>query len=154
VRTLHEKFPDAKFINLVRNPLKVIPSSISLFSNHWQTYGDPQAEYPLKETIIEHAKHWYLYPHQYLRHLPRDQYILIRYKDLVSDPKATVERIYQRFGLELSPTYEQILGREAEKAKRFKSKHKYSLSALGLDKKRLIKEFDVVKQRYDIDLRE
>jgi hypothetical protein len=29
VKTLHERFPDAKFINIVRNPLQVIPSSQS-----------------------------------------------------------------------------------------------------------------------------
>jgi hypothetical protein len=141
VRTLHKKFPDAKFINLVRNPLQVIPSSISLFSNHLKTYGDPEVEYSLQETVIEHSKHWYLYPHQYLKQLPSDQYIRIRYKDLVADPKGTVEMIYQRFGFEISTEYDRILQLEAEKAKGFKSKHKYSLKAMGLNKKRILLEF-------------
>jgi len=75
VRTLHKKFPDAKFINLVRSPLRVIPSSISMFSNHWKTYGDPEEDYPQPAPAVmqEQAKHWYVYPHQYLKTLPADK---------------------------------------------------------------------------------
>jgi hypothetical protein len=141
VRSLHEHFPDAKFINLVRNPLKVIPSSISLFANHWRTWGDPKNAYAVKDTIIEHSRHWYLYPHRYLKQLPPEQYIRIHYRDLIADPKGTVERIYEEFGFEISPEYNRILQAEAEKAKNFKSKHKYSLKAMGINESRLKREF-------------
>ena len=141
VATLHRRFPDAKFINLVRNPLQVIPSSISLFSNHLRTYGDPETKYALQETVIEHSKHWYLYPHRYLSKLPSDQYIRIKYRDLVADPKGIVERIYRQFGMELSPEYARVLQRESQKARKFKSKHRYSLSEMGLNKKRILREF-------------
>ncbi len=141
VRTLHQQFPDAKFINLVRNPLQTIPSSISLFSYHCRTYGDPEEEYNLQETVIEQGKHWYAYPHQYLKNLPPDQYIRVQYRDLVSDPQSTIEKIYQQFGLEISPSFREILHAEAEKAKSFKSKHRYSLKQMGLSKHRIKKEF-------------
>jgi omega-hydroxy-beta-dihydromenaquinone-9 sulfotransferase len=72
VKTLHQEFPDAKFINIVRSPLRVIPSSVSMFSNHWKTYGEPDGDYPFPaaEVMQEQAKHWYVYPHQYLKTLP------------------------------------------------------------------------------------
>lgn len=141
VRTLHQQFPDAKFINLVRNPLQAIPSSISLFSYHCRTYGDPEKEYNLQDTVIEQGKHWYSYPHQYLKNLPPDQYIRIQYRDLVKDPKGTVEKIYQQFNLELSPSFQKILQAEAEKAKAFKSKHRYNLKQMGLSKRQIQNEF-------------
>jgi len=149
VKTLHHQFTDAKFINLVRNPLQVIPSSISMFSKHTHTYGDPEAEYSLQETMIESSKHWYLYPHQYLKTLPPDQYIQIKYQDLVSDPKGTVERIYQRFNFEITPAFLQILEAEADKAKHFKSRHKYSLKKMGLSKTRISNEFKFVTRQLD-----
>jgi hypothetical protein len=151
VRTLHERFPDAKFINLIRNPLQVVPSSISLFSNHWRTYGDPESEYALQETIIEHSKHWYLYPHRYLRQLPSDQYIRVNYQDLVADPQGTVDQIYDQFGFEMSQEYAEVLHAEAEKAKGFKSKHKYSLEAMGLNKQRIAREFDDLDAQFELD---
>jgi hypothetical protein len=154
VKTLHRQFPDAKFINLVRNPLQVIPSSISLYSKHCRRYGDPEEEYNLQESVIEHSKHWYLYPHQYLKTLPVDQYIRVSYQDLVSDPKGTVERIYDQFGLDLSPEFSQVLEQEAQKSKAFKSKHKYSLGKMGLSKERILREFKFITTHLDFEISE
>jgi hypothetical protein len=154
VHALHEEFPDAKFINLVRNPLQVLPSSISLFSKHWQIYGDPEDKYSLQETFIEHSKYWYLYPHRYLKRLPRDQYVCIRYKDLIADPERIVKLIYRRFGFELSPEYARVLHLESEKAKNYKSKHKYSLRAIGLSKGHLVREFSRIFWEFKFDTRE
>lgn len=151
VRSLHQEFPDAKFINIVRSPLKMIPSSISLFSNHWHTYGEPEKEYPLQDTIIEHAKHWYMYPHGYLKRLPPSQYIVIKYHDLVADPKGTIERIYKQFGMEMTADYAQILARESEKAKHFHSNHKYSLKEMGLSPKKIRAEFAAALRNYGLD---
>lgn len=146
VRTLHKKFPDAKFINLVRSPLRVIPSSVSMFSNHWKTYGEPDGEYPQPgpDVMQEQAKHWYIYPHQYLKTLPTNQYVMVRYQDLVADPKIAIENIYKRFGIEMTPEYQEILIRESEKAKKYKSKHKYSLIKMGLNRQQIQKEFSNV----------
>ncbi|RLD90507.1 MAG: hypothetical protein DRJ13_18035 [Bacteroidetes bacterium] len=149
VKTLHHQFPDAKFINIVRNPLQVIPSSISLFSKHCHTYGNPENEYNLQETVIEHSKHWYLYPHQYLKTLPSNQYVRVLYKDLVADPESTIRDIYGRFNFEISPKFAEILRAEAKKAKSFKSEHSYSLSKMGLSKKRIEREFQFVNRQLE-----
>ena len=151
VRTLHQQYPDAKFINLVRNPHQVIPSCISLYSKHFHNYGDPETEYALQESIIEQSKHWYYYPHQYLKQLPPDQYIRVRYKDLVADPQGTIKHIYNQFGFEISPEYEGVLKIEAEKAKTYKSKHKYSLTKMGLSPGRIEREFKSVTRQLELD---
>jgi hypothetical protein len=96
--------------------------------------------------VIEHSKHWYLYPHQYLKNLPSSQYIRVRYKDLVDDPKGTIEAIYRQFGFDLDPDYVKILQTEAEKAKSYKSKHRYSLQKMGLSKQRIKREFQFVSR--------
>ena len=154
VKTLHKKFPDAKFINLVRSPLRVIPSSVSMFSNHWKTYGEPQGDYPqpAQDVMREQAKHWYIYPHQYLKTLPPDQYMMVRFKDLVANPKETIEKIYMQFGMEITPEYRQILVEETEKAKHYTSNHDYSLREMGLDSEALTKEFDSALKAYSTEI--
>jgi len=124
-----------------------------MFTNHWKTYGDPDENYPhpAQEVLQEQAKHWYLYPHKYLKTLPPDQYIIVRYKDLVADPQATVERIYQQFGIEITEDYRDILFKESQIAKRFKSKHQYSLETMGLDEELLITEFDTAIHEFQLD---
>jgi len=153
VKTLHNRFPDAKFINLVRSPLRVIPSSVSMFSNHWKTYGEPDQDFPKsgQEVIQEQAKQWYIYPHQYLKTLPTNQYVMVRYQDLVADPQATVENIYRRFGIHMTAQYQETLVQESEIAKRFKSKHAYSLHKMGLDGNKLSEEFRSVIREYHLE---
>lgn len=153
VKTLHKKFPDAKFINLVRSPLRVVPSSVSMFSNHWKTYGEPEGDYPqpAQDVMREQAKHWYIYPHQYLKNLPPDQYTMVRFKDLVKNPKEVIENIYQRFGIEMTPEYQQILIEETEKAKQFTSSHKYSLQEMGLDSNTLTEEFNPIIKDFGVE---
>lgn len=153
VRTLHQKFPDAKFINLVRSPLRVIPSSVSMFTNHWKTYGEPEGDFPQPgpDVMREQAKYWYLYPHQYLKTLPSDQYVMVRYQDLIANPKITIENIYKRFGLKILPEYERILSLESEKSKKFTSSHRYSLNEMGLSDQGLTEEFKAPIQTYDLD---
>ncbi|HDD61094.1 MAG TPA: hypothetical protein ENF22_01020, partial [Chloroflexi bacterium] len=111
------------------------------------TYGNPENEYNLQETVIEHSKHWYLYPHQYLKTLPSNQYVRVLYKDLVADPEGTIRDIYSRFNFEISPKFAEILRAEAEKAKSFKSEHRYSLRKMGLSKKRIEREFQFVNRQ-------
>lgn len=142
VRTLHKQFPDAKFINLVRSPKNVIPSAVSMYSNHWRTYGDPEDEYPkpASDIIMEQSRAWYIHPHKYLKDLPADQYVLLQYDDLVADPQGTIENIYQQFGIEMTPEYRQVLHEESERAKQYKSTHKYSLKKMGLSPKQIEKK--------------
>jgi omega-hydroxy-beta-dihydromenaquinone-9 sulfotransferase len=153
VRTLHEKFPDAKFINLVRSPLRVVPSAVSMFANHWRTYGEPEVEYPPTgpEVIMEQAKYWYLHPHEYLRTLPEDQYILVKYRDLVADPEGTVRGIYRQFGMDLTPEYEALLHAESEKAKQYKSKHTYSMKDMGINREKVKKTFAPAIRELDLE---
>ncbi len=153
VRTLHKQFPDAKFINLVRSPLRVIPSSVSMYSQHWKIYGEPEEDYPQtgSEVIREQAKFWYLYPHRYLKNLPSDQYVMVRYKDLTVDPKTTIKNIYRKLGIEMTPEYEKTLTVESEKAKRYKSHHHYSLKKMGLNNEQLEKEFEPAIEEYELD---
>ncbi len=154
VKTLHHQFPDAKFINIVRSPLRVIPSSVSMFSNHWQTYGEPEEQYPKPglDVMQEQTKHWYLYPHQYLKNLPPDQYVIVRYQDLVQNPKETVENIYSRFGLDITDEFQQILTIESEKSKTFKSSHEYSLDEMGLNREEIQKDYNEVINEYHLEV--
>jgi hypothetical protein len=124
-----------------------------MFSNHWKTYGEPEGDYPqpAQDVMREQAKHWYIYPHQFLKNLPPDQYTMVRFKDLVRNPKEVIENIYQRFGIEMTPEYQQILIEETEKAKQFSSSHKYSLQEMGLDSNTLTEEFNPIIKDFGVE---
>lgn len=72
IKSLLNKFPDAKFIYLIRNPLDAVPSHISLKEREWQMLGSPMFKYACKEFILRSSEHWYNYSLEVLGNLPEE----------------------------------------------------------------------------------
>ena len=153
VASLYEFFPDAKIIYLVRNPLDTIPSIISWMTFQWKQFSDPAESYIYKDYMIELAKAWYEYPLERFAKAPEDSYEIIRYEDLAKAPKQIVTDLYEKFGFELTPEFEQILDEADQAARGYKSTHKYSLRKMGLSRKRILKTFAFVFKRFGFDTR-
>lgn len=153
VDTLYEFFPDAKIIYVARNPLDTIPSYISLLDYEWRLFGDPIEPFGGRDYVLEMARHWYTYPLERLEQAPPDQYTIVRFDDLVNDAEQTVMEIYDRFGLELPLNYARLLEDEGERARNFRSEHKYSLAEIGLERDQIVAEFADVFERFDFDPR-
>lgn len=149
IETLRQYFPDAKFINIVRTPFKVVPSTIKMWGHVWNLFGSPKEDYPYKEVLIEHAKHWYKYPHQQLRSLPADTYAVIDFSEFVSNPKEVITRVYDQFGVAMSDEFAEVLREATEKSRQYKSNHVYSLSEIGLDEETVNADFSPVLKEYN-----
>jgi omega-hydroxy-beta-dihydromenaquinone-9 sulfotransferase len=150
VETLKEFFPEAKFINIVREPEEMVPSTINMWANHWHTFGDPEENYPLTDVLMEHTKHWYVYPHQRLSKLPPDRYAVVKYADFVYNPQETIERIYRQFGFAVTSEYQRVLQWETERSRRYKGKKSYPLQDMGLDKESLKRDYAQFVAAYKI----
>lgn len=153
VDSLYEFFPDAKIIYLVRNPLDTIPSIISWMSYQWKQFSDPVENYLFKDYMLELAREWYEYPLERFSKAPPDSYAIIRYEDLVQNPKQIITEIYEKFGFELAPEFEKILEEAGQRETSYKSSHKYSLRKMGLTKKGILKTFAFVFKRFGFDTR-
>lgn len=153
VDSLYEFFPDAKIIYLVRNPLDTIPSIISWMSYQWKQFSDPVENYLFKDYMLELAKEWYEYPLERFSKAPPDSYAIIRYEDLVQNPKQIIAGIYEKFGFDLAPEFEKILDEAGQRETSYKSGHKYSLRKMGLTRKGILKTFAFVFKRFGFDMR-
>jgi hypothetical protein len=151
IDTLLEQFPDARFVYLARNPLDMIPSMVSITKFVWTLVGDPVEYGSLHDYVIELAKHGYHYPLERLQGLDRGRYVVVRFDDLTRDVGQTVRGIYRRFGLEMSPEYARLLDEETERARGYRSRHHYSLEALGLSRERILSECADVFDRFGFD---
>jgi hypothetical protein len=149
-----ETFPDARFVYLVRNPLDAIPSFVSISRYIWNLFGDPIEYDSLARYALEMMRHWYRYPLDRLDRLPQDSYAIVKFDDLVADPERTVTGIYRRLGIELSPEYAWLLHNQAARERRYRSRHKYSLEELGLNREQIIAEFQDVFERFGFDTRD
>jgi hypothetical protein len=150
VDTLYWHFPDVRIIYLARNPLDMIPSYVSLKESEWQLLGDPARAYSSREYILDMAEHWYSYPLERLEQAPPGSYTVVDFNDLVKDAGGTVRKIYDRFGLEISPRFEKILQRATERARDHESEHEYSLQDMGLTREQIIDRYRGVFETFGL----
>jgi len=134
LETLLETFPDARIVVPVRNPYETIPSLLELMRSGWKALGwDPARQQRCLSILADQSFHTYLYPLEVLARHPEVPHAVIDYRDLVSDPAASIESIYRAIGLSISPEYREVLLAEGKRARQHKSGHSYSLEKFGLD---------------------
>ncbi|MFP3869746.1 MAG: sulfotransferase family protein [Syntrophobacteria bacterium] len=145
-----EVFPDMRIVHLIRHPYESVPSLISMFCAPWRTLApqvkqDSQASRGVAKMIFA----YYRYVLQLKRSLPENQFIEVRYQDLVRDPKGTVAWIYEKLNLEMADEYRKALEDESETARHYKSRHTYSLEDFGLTREMVYEELHEVFEEYD-----
>ena len=150
IETLLDRFPDGKFIYLIRNPLKAIPSHISLKEREWQILGSPLEEYSCRDFILKSSEHWYEYPLEKLHQLPEDQQVVVRFDDLIADTKRTVKEIYQRLGLDLTQEFLDLLEEETTLARNYRSQHQYSMEEMGISSQTLEEKYLGIIDEYQL----
>ena len=102
LKLLTKLFPDARFIYLSRNPLKVFPSTVKLWRALYSTQGlhnPPYLDGWLDDYVLDmFARLTEDYEED--RHvIPKGRLIELRYEDLIKDPIATLRDIYARLDI-------------------------------------------------------
>jgi hypothetical protein len=132
IASLMETYPDALFLHTHRDPYTCAASYASLNLAFRGIYMRQIDTLELGAQVMGALSSSVTAFMRQQDRIPRDQVINIRYEDLVGDPLATVQQIYERFGL---PHREQAFSRIrrylVEQSKR-KSKHRYSAADFGI----------------------
>jgi hypothetical protein len=102
LKLLTKLFPDARYIYLSRNPLKVFPSTVKLWRALYSVQGlhnPPYLDSWLDGYVLDmFARLTEDYEED--RHLiPPDRLIELRYEDLIKDPLETLRDIYKRLDI-------------------------------------------------------
>lgn len=100
LQVLTEMFPDALFINIVRDPYVVYPSTVNL----WRTFFRQQGlQKPTYQGLEEYVLGTFVRMHEQLektRHLVApERFVEVRYEDLTRDPAGQMKMIYDHLGL-------------------------------------------------------
>ena len=133
ILTLKEHFKDARFIYMTRTPYQVVPSAISLstYFKHYSRYTTVEA---FKNAVFELLKKFYTYPLETLDFNDEQRNILIQFRDLVQDPKSTIEKVLELFQISCPDELKQLLAKKAKQ--NYVSKNKYSLKGYNVDETR------------------
>lgn len=152
LRSILEVIPDMRIVHLIRHPYQSVPSLMNMFSVPLRSLA-PQVKHDTRaiQEVARMIFEYYQYLLELKKKLPENQFIEVRYEDLVKDPEGTVEWIYHKLGIEMSREYRALLMAEAEKARHYISKHKYSLEEYGLTEEKVYEELKAVFEEYGFE---
>jgi len=152
VESLLEEFPDAKFITIVRHPYRSVASHVSLFVPVWQAHSpDIAKDGPVARDYARLAVEWYKHLFTFRQRVTQRQYHCIDYRDLVRNPRKTVENLYAHFGWTMNETCRVRLDAATHRQRDFKSKHEYTLEEFGLSKEWIQQELGEVLDAYGLE---
>ena len=154
IKAMYEKFPDATFIYLIRNPYDSLPSFLNMFYRGWVSHSPniaPDGEEV--EALKQLGYEYYRYALECRKQIPADQFLVIRYEDLVADPKATILGLYERLGMEVSAEFEAKLDEAMIAHREWENPRDYTLEYFGLSLEEVHEELAEVFAEFGYDER-
>jgi len=154
IETLLEFFPDARILYLARNPLDMLPSTISWLSYAWHIFSEPAEKYLYRDQVLALTKYWYHHPLQVLDQNPSPTKMILNYDDLIRWPDQIIRTFYEQFGYLESPGLEKIIQAAIEETRTYRSDHVYHYEEMGFSHAEILREFDDIFERFNFDRRE
>ena len=140
IAAMQTVFPDARFLNLTRNPLQVVPSTAGLFHFVWRRSGALPPEGVDANWVLELCDAYYRHPGPHLASLG-DRALTLRYDDLLTHTRHAVEMLLSRFGYPLTPALDTAMDQEVARARGYRSQHRYSLDQWGLTVPQIVERY-------------
>jgi hypothetical protein len=154
IETLVEFFPDARILYLARNPLDMLPSTISWINYARRQFTDPGDGYLYIDEIVDMTQHWYRHPLRYLDSHPSPRHLIVSYDDLIQRPEAVIRGFYEQFGYPDQPGLPIIIDQAVKETLAFKSDHNYSLEEMGFTREQIVEIYKDIFERFNFDTRE
>ena len=154
IETLMEFFPDARILYLARNPLDMLPSTISWLSYAWHVFSQPPEKYLYRDEVLALTKYWYRHPLAVLDNNPSPRHMILNYDDLIRWPEQVIRSFYEQFGYAESPGLENIIHEAIEETRTHHSDHVYNYEEMGFSHEEILREFDDIFERFNFDRRD
>jgi hypothetical protein len=153
LREIFEVYPDARVLHIHRDPLRTIPSTLSLMGTlKWMRCE--RADVSAAARLLPAGYAAMFRSEIELRRsgaLPDQRFVDLRYHDLMADPTAAVAELYERLGWALSAAVRsRMRGYLARKPRHARGVHRYSLAAFGLDRDAERERFAFYQRRFDV----
>lgn len=152
------RYPDCKLVYVVRDPVEVIPSGMSLLASVLENAFDVW-----NRTTDEDQRRWVENMYQascdMLRHfhdahaagkIPERNLCIVRYEDLINDLEPTMERILEFVEIKPSAAFVEEVHAQAERQRNYTSKHGHSPAQFGLSPERIRADLGFVYDAYGL----
>lgn len=153
LQALAAAYPEIRFVMTHRDPAKVVPSYTSLVSSIFPPAAGTRDLKALGAEVCEHLRDGMERAIQERSAIGDDRFLDVEHRELASNPRGTVQRIYRWLGLELSDSVEQaILEWERDHRMGSAGTHRYSAEQYGLSVDQIRSEYDFYIRHFDVAL--
>jgi hypothetical protein len=151
LEALVSAYPDIRFVMTHRDPAKVVPSYASYVSMILPSADGERDLHGLGREICDHLRIGMEHAIEQRGRIGEDRFLDIHHRDLVTDPKSTIRRVYEWLGLGLSPSVEQTL-LDWQEANRLGTvgTHRYTPEQFGLSAAQIRSEYDFYIRHFDV----
>jgi omega-hydroxy-beta-dihydromenaquinone-9 sulfotransferase len=150
-----QRFPDAKILYTIRDPMETVPSGLSLVTGvldgQFGFWKLPEAK---RKHFIERLYSAFLdlslrfHSHYTTGKIPADKFKVVTFGRLMQDFDNLMFEIVDFVGAERTPALEAAIREQAAKQKQFKSGHEYDLARFGLTEERIRKDYAPIYQTF------
>jgi hypothetical protein len=140
-----EAFPEAQILYMARDPLEVIPSSMSLVIGVIdRAFGFWSKPEEVRQRWLDRMYHkaWIMLFRRFHDDwtsgaIDHKRVYIVRYDRMMSDFDGMMEEMCEFLGHEMTPELRAKVKKLADKQRAYKSDHKYNLAKFGLDEERI-----------------
>ena len=149
------KFKDAKILYMVRDPLNVIPSGLSLVTgvldkkfNFWSMPEEDRQRFinklyeALKELLLRFHDDWTN------GKIDKNRVMIVKFDKMMSDFDGLMDEVLDFVDYDASDKFLEDIKLTSDKQKNFKSGHKYDLEKFGLTEQQIRKDCDLIYKTF------
>ena len=154
-----QRYPDCKLVYIIRDPVEVIPSGMSLIASVLEN-GYNMWDRSSKEDQQRWIENLYQASCDILRRfyeaqtdgsIPERNLCVVRYTDLLQNLEPTIARIVEFLEIEPSAEFLEEVRAQAERQRTYTSGHKHSPDKFGLSPERIRKDLAFVYDAYGLE---
>ncbi len=150
VETLIKYFPGARIVVLMRDPGQCIPSGMQLVKVSWEGKGWSPSDYAQSQAmLLQTCFESFTNPRDVLARYPQTPQVVVDYRELTSDPRAAIKKVYQALELELTPEFDEYLVAKGEREKKHSSSFRYDISDFQVSYEQIENELSDFYEQYD-----
>jgi len=144
VQAIIETFPDARIVVMMRNPAQCIPSVLKLVELTWKGKGWRRVDYARSlQMLTDISFESFHHPRQVLSRNPATPQVVLDYRELTTEPRNAVHKVYGALGMPLAGDFDRFLQSQEEKEKSHKTRFEYSID-----------DYEVSLERIETQLRD
>jgi len=150
-----DHFPDARVLYMVRDPVQVIPSGLSLVTGVLdKRFGFWKLPEETRKRFIERLYSAFVlllrtfHEDWTAGRVPRERVMLVRFDRLMQDFDGLMDEILRFADVEKTPELAAEIARVAAEQRKFQSKHKYDAKMFGIEEERIRKDCSFVYETF------